>query len=113
MSTQPRPALREHSWAGWPLLGALLVPFLGVILGLQLLMRERVGPGLALIFIGVLCWGAWGLGYLAGTGGHSAAPAPPAHVWTGETEEQQSQRALEEAPRCGPDETTPVDGCKE
>ena len=43
------------------LLASLLVPLAGFVLGIRYLLRERVGPGLALILIGFVCFAAWGL----------------------------------------------------
>jgi hypothetical protein len=43
------------------LLASLLVPLAGFVLGIRYLLRERVGPGLALILIGFVCFAVWGL----------------------------------------------------
>lgn len=43
------------------LLASLVVPMAGFVLGIRYLLRERVGPGLALILVGFVCFAGWAL----------------------------------------------------
>lgn len=110
-------AEREREWTAWGLVLSLLVPFVGVVLGLRLLLRERLGPGLALILVGVICWGAWaGVYFVSATHSHHHPTTPAVlseQVPAEETEEQRFAREDREAPPCKANETTPVNGCKE
>ena len=49
------------SGSGWAVLAALLVPLAGFWLGVAYPLRERVGKGLAMILLGFVCFGAWGV----------------------------------------------------
>lgn len=55
-----RDGQRQRGMAG-PLLASLLVPLAGLVLGIRYLLRERIGPGLALILVGFACLAAWGV----------------------------------------------------
>jgi hypothetical protein len=43
------------------LLASLIVPLAGFVLGIRYLLRERVGPGLALILVGFVSFAVWAL----------------------------------------------------
>ena len=43
------------------LLASLVVPMAGFVLGIRYLLRERVGPGLALILVGFVSFAVWAL----------------------------------------------------
>jgi hypothetical protein len=108
-------------------LASLFVPLVGIVVGVWMLLRERVGPGLALIFVGILCGGLWTGVYFvahASGGGHAAAverEPPVDQVEAGEREEAAEarqrkgaeEREQREAPSCKKYETTPANGCKE
>ncbi len=51
----------RRSGSGWAVLAALLVPLAGFWLGVAYLLRERIGKGLAMILLGFVCFGAWGV----------------------------------------------------
>ncbi len=51
----------HKSGSGWAVLAALLVPLAGFWLGVAYLLRERIGKGLAMILLGFVCFGAWGV----------------------------------------------------
>jgi hypothetical protein len=51
---------RQRGMTG-PLLASLIVPMAGFVLGIRYLLRERVGPGLALILVGFVSFAAWAL----------------------------------------------------
>ena len=51
----------RRSGSGWAVLAALVVPLAGFWLGVVYLMRERIGKGLAMILLGFVCFGAWGV----------------------------------------------------
>ncbi len=62
----------ERSFITWGFVGAVLFAPVGIFFGIRLLVRERLGPGLAVILVAVAVWGA-GIVIVLGKGGSGPA----------------------------------------
>jgi hypothetical protein len=62
----------ERSFITWGFVGAILFAPVGIFFGIRLLVRERVGPGIAVILVAVAVWGA-GIVIVLGQGGSGPA----------------------------------------
>lgn len=69
----------ERSFITWGFIGAVIFAPVGIFFGIRLLTRERVGPGLAIIFTAVALWGAGTVLVLGQSGSGPAAQNYNAH----------------------------------
>jgi hypothetical protein len=73
----------ERSFITWGFVGAVLFAPVGIFFGIRLLVRERLGPGLAVILVAVAVWGAGIVIVLGQAGAGPAAERFNAHDTTG------------------------------
>ena len=62
----------DRAFIVWGFITALLFAPVGVYFGIRLLVRERLGPGFAVILVAVAVWGA-GIAIIASSGGGSSS----------------------------------------
>jgi hypothetical protein len=69
---ESKQAREERSFITWGFITAVLFAPVGIFFGIRLLIRDRVGPGLAVILTAVALWGA---GIVIVLGQHGSGPA--------------------------------------
>ncbi len=69
---EKRKEKEERSFITWGFITAILFAPVGIFFGIRLLVRERVGPGIAVILVAVAIWGA-GIVIVLGQGGSGPA----------------------------------------
>lgn len=62
----------ERSFITWGFIGAIIFAPVGIFFGIRLLVRERVGPGIAVILVAVA---VWGVGIVVVLGRQGSGPA--------------------------------------
>jgi hypothetical protein len=72
----------ERSFITWGFVGAVLFAPVGIFFGIRLLVRERLGPGIAVILVAVAVWGAGIVIVLGQAGAGPAAERFNAHDTT-------------------------------
>ncbi len=83
----------ERSFITWGFIGAILFAPVGIFFGIRLLVRERVGPGIAVILVAVAVWGA-GIVIVLGQGG--SGPAAEHYNAHDTTLQQEIESAIED-----------------